>query len=343
MEITEFQHPNSIWTWKSNRRGGKASLWLPYLSNIEKKKGSSWFFEYRGGEVVADLKKVDCVMIYGASGSLPIALIDELKMRRIPLVVHRRNMVSPAVLLPGLRPDPDDLLTRQITFRENEVKAVYISRKLVHARFLAVKDAIRITAIQWRKLNQARNLVAVRALEAEWSKRYWGNYFRALGMPEVRRRGKTPASNALNACSMFLTGILLRWTLVHRLSPCHGYLHVDTAYAGLVYDLMEPYRYLLEKAVADTLRKPAMQDRSENAIIGASLERLKQLLLEVVYVPATRQYVRRKNLLHGVVLALRSYLIGDMKRFVPPTEGKKQGGRPVKISYRLPGGTAIGK
>ena len=121
MEMTEFQHPDSIWTWKSNQRRGKASLWLPYLSKVEKKKGSAWLFEFKGGEIIVDLDKVDCVMVYGASGSLPVVLIDEMKMRRIPLVIHQRNMVSPAVFLPGLRPDPDDLLTRQILFRESEM------------------------------------------------------------------------------------------------------------------------------------------------------------------------------------------------------------------------------
>ena len=339
--MTEFQHPNSIWTWKSNQRGGKASLWLPYLSKVEKKKGSSWLFEFNGGEVTADLDKVDCVMVYGASGSLPVALIDDMKMRRIPLVIHRRNMVSPAVFLPGLRPDPDDLLTRQILFRENETKAVYISRQLIRARFRAVENTMPITAIQWRKLNQTRNRISLRVLEAEWSKKYWKNYFSALGLAGTRRRGETPAAKALNACSMFFTGILLRWTLVHRLSPCHGYLHVGTDYAGLVYDLMEPYRYLLEKAVAEALQEQEKHDQTEKEVIGAALERLKRLLEVVVYVPATRQYVRRKNLLHGAVLALRAYLIGDMQKFVPPAEGEKRGGRPLKVSYKLPGGTSI--
>ena len=279
-------------------------------------------------------------MVYGASGSLPVVFIDELKMKRIPLVIHRRNMVSPSVFLPGLRPDPDDLLTRQILFRENETKSVYMSRQLIRARFRAVEKTMHITEFQWRKLNRMRNRITLRALEAEWSKKYWNEYFSELGLAGTCRRGKSPASKALNACSMFLTGILLRWTLVHRLSPCHGYLHVGTDYAGLIYDLIEPYRYLLEKAVADVLRHMGTSEHMEKECTQASLERLKQLLEGVVYVPATRQHVRRKNLLHGAVLALRAYLIGDMQKFVLPTEGEKRGGRPVKVSYRLPGGTS---
>ena len=77
-EINEFQHPNSIWTWKSNKRGGKTTLWLPYVSRVEKVKKSAWRFTYNGGEVEADVTRLECVMFYGATGQIPVALIDEL-------------------------------------------------------------------------------------------------------------------------------------------------------------------------------------------------------------------------------------------------------------------------
>ena len=58
-----------------------------------------------------------------------------------------------------------------------------------------------------------------------------------------------------------------------------------------------------------------------------------------VFVPSHRTTVRRKNLLHGVVLALRSWLIGESSRFVVPVEGAPIGGRRPKQGYRLPGTT----
>lgn len=64
---------------------------------------------------------------------------------------------------------------------------------------------------------------------------------------------------------------------------------------------------------------------------------MKALLEEVVYVPVTKQYVRRKNLLHGIVLALRAYLIGESRHFIIPKEGISKGGRPPNCGYRLPG------
>ena len=302
---------------------------------MEKVKGSTWHVFYKGGDVRANLDKVDCLMIYGATGSLPMELVDELRARRVPLILHRRNMVSPAVFLPSLRPDASDLLTRQILVRENKIKSVYIARTLVRSRFQMVNDKVRVRPAEWRKLAGARTHSEVRSIEAAWARRYWGRYFWDLGEPDTTRRSKAPLPNALNACSMFLTGIILRWILVHRLSPVHGYMHMGTDYASLVYDLVEPYRYLCERAVA--LAVDNNRDGGGRPVTGVSIEILKRLLDDVVHVPLTRQNVRRKNLLHGVVLALRAYLIGDMRRFVPPLEGDKRRGRPVKVSFSLPG------
>ena len=141
--------------------------------------------------------------------------------------------------------------------------------------------------------------------------------------------------SALNAGSMFLSGVLLRWILMHRLSPSHGFLHEGSDYMGLVYDLMEPARYLIERAAA-----AGCEGCEEEAgqFAKRTLSSLKRSLDGVVYVPSTRQFVRRKNLLHGLVLALRAYLNGDMRRFVPPVAGARRGGRPPKVSYSLPGG-----
>ena len=135
---------------------------------------------------------------------------------------------------------------------------------------------------------------------------------------------------------MFLSGVLLRWLLIHRLSPSHGFLHEGTDYMGLVYDLMEPVRYMIEEAAAAACRVHPPSSGSD-VLTKATLSGLKHGLEKVVYVPATRQSVRRKNLLHGTVLALRAYLAGDMRRFVIPAAGARKGGRPPKVSYRLPG------
>ena len=333
-EIGEYQHSDSIWTWQSNKRGAKVSLWLPYVSGAEKIARRKWRFIYNGGEIDADLSKLDCLMFYGASGALPMALIDELSTQRVPLLVHRRNIGRPAVFLPAPRADADDILTRQILARTNETRRVYIARTLVRERFRAVEELCPVAGEAYARLARLRNLKRVRAWEAEHARRYWMRYFTGLGLSGATRREKGPVQSALNAGSMFLSGVILRWVLVHRLSPSHGFLHEGSDYMGLVYDLMEPARYMIEQAVRRAYEE--IEDDAE-ALTKRTLSLLKRSMDTIVYVPATRQFARRKNLLHGGVLALRAYLNGDMRRFVTPSAGERRGGRPPKVSYRLPG------
>ena len=183
---------------------------------------------------------------------------------------------------------------------------------------------------------KARNVTKVRATEARITAIFWKNWFEQLGIDE-KRRGDSAVAQALNAGSKFLYGVILRWILFHKMSPCHGYLHEPTDYPSLVYDLIEPYRYVIEQTVFDIVKlQPKLADDSKT-LVSRTLDGLKENLDEVVYVPATLQYVRRKNLLHGIVLALRSYLLGESKRFVIPYEGERKGGRPPQVAYKLPG------
>lgn len=333
MEIEEFQHENSIWTWKSSARRAKATLWLPYLRDIEKVKEWVYRFTYNGGEVTADLAKLDCIMLYGATGTLDVEFLDKLSVSRVPLLIHRRNMQQPMMFMPALRPDAKDVLGRQVIFRGNEIKASYIARSLVWARFTGAEmppgagDTVR--------LKRARTIAAVRTVESELSRRYWRQFFARIGAADGLRREKSPVAAALDAGSFFMSGIILRWILVHRLSPAHGFLHINTAYPSLVYDLMEPYRYIIENAVAAAAQK---YGADSERLTAATIARMKDAMEDNVYVPMTRQNVRRKNLLHGGVLALRAYLAGEMKRLVIPMEGRKNGGRPPKVSYKMPGG-----
>ena len=332
--MDEFQHPDSIWTWSSSGRKSKVSLWIPYLQSIAKVKASkgNWDVAFNGGDFRIDLSKVEVILFYGASGDLPLTFLDDLAARRIPALFHRRNLPDPYVFVPAARRDDLDMLTAQITVRQNAIKNCFIARTLVRERFRATKFPI--AGVFYKGLSKLRDVKDIRLVEAHQSKTYWEKYFADLGKAGTSRRSANPVSAALDAGSFFLYGILLRWVLMHKMSPAHGFLHVTTGYPSLVYDLMEPYRYIIEDAVAKCVRL-ACKDLTE-----ATLGEMKSSLDEVVFVPSHRTHVRRKNLLHGAVLSLRSYLLGDTKRLVLPTEGEKIGGRPPKMSYKLPGANA---
>jgi len=260
---------------------------------------------------------------------MPLAFLDDLASKRIPLLIHRRNLPDPYVFMPGMRRDDTDILTAQLAARTNDTKSAYVARVLVRERFKAI--AYPVASSFFLALTKQRSIDEIRNLEAHQSRAYWNRYFATLDLPDINRRSDAPITAALDAGSFFLYGILLRWLLVHRMSPAHGFLHVTSGYPSLAYDLMEPYRYIVENAVAEAyLGKP-------DDLTAASLERIKDSLETEVFVPSHRAVVRRKNLLHGSVLGLRSWLLRQSARLVIPTEGKRIGGRPPKVGFVLPG------
>lgn len=328
MENLDISHEKSIWTLKT---GGRISLWFPYLSKIEK-NGKKWRFIYNGGELEVDLTSVDFVLFYGANCDIPLSLLDDFNKHNIIAILHRRNIPTPYIFhCSNLVDTKHDVLTKQILYRESELKRNYIAKTLIRERLKSMAWLIDVPDAHYQQLRAAKKMTIIIGYEAQHTKRYWREYAQKLNLSEWQRRDDNdPVSAALDACSFFLSGILLRWILFHKLSPAHAYIHQPTTYTSLVYDLMEPYRYLFEQAVFDCISKEG--DLTKNAIA-----RLNELLDEWCYIPTHKSYIRRKNLLHGVVLALRAYLLGESKLFVVPVEGVKNGGRPVNVGYRIPG------
>lgn len=326
--MDDLQHPDSIWTWSTSVRRGRASLWIPYLQDIQKEK-SGWKISYNGGEFVADLNKVDSILLYGATGDLPIRFLDDLATKKVPLLIHRRNLSEPYVFVPAGKRDDKDILTAQIKCRENQKKCAYIARTLIREQ--AKNRQYPVTDGFIRRLNKLRSVELIRLEEAHQSINYWKRYFSELGLPEDSRRGDNPVAAALDAGSFFLYGVMLRWVLLHKMSPAHGFLHVTTGYPSLAYDLLEPYRYIIEQEVMKAVKSGATD------LTTVCLNGIKESMDTTVFVPAHRAYARRKNLLHGAVLALRAWILGEVPRLVFPTEGAKIGGRPPHTGYKLPG------
>lgn len=159
MEITQLQHPDSIWTWK-NMRGGRAALWLPYLNAIDavSKAKSRYRFTYKGGVVECNLKEIDFIMIYGGDAALPMAFIDDIGTHGIVLAVHRRNMPKPIYVLPHTLSDDNDILTRQIIARENLTRRCYVARSIIAKRIQSFAWLIPISGTVSKMLSGARSI-----------------------------------------------------------------------------------------------------------------------------------------------------------------------------------------
>lgn len=326
-------HPDFIWTWKESPKGKKQSLYIPYLQSIAKVSKSIWLISFNGGEVRADTRQIDSILFYGASGAIPLEFLDDLRAHAIHVIIHRRNVPVPCIISPGLASDPHDLLTKQIIQRANKTQCAYLARVFIREKLIACQYLSTTSATSLKTLAACRHVQSVRSIEATAAKKYWAAYFERLNISDGKRRDfDHPVNEALDAGSLFLSGILLRWCLFHKFSPYHGFLHEPTAYISLVYDLMEPYRHWVDQAVL-----VAYENGGAENLIPRSIELLKNKLDSSCYVPATHQNVRCKSLLHGIVLSLRAWLLDEQTRFVVPVEGKKKGGRPPSLGFVIPG------
>ena len=102
---------------------------------------------------------------------------------------------------------------------------------------------------------------------------------------------------------------------------------------------MEPYRGYIEKVVFNIFAE-CDKDTEEKNMLGLCISAVEDFLDSQVYCTATRQLVTFQELLHGNILALRSYLLGESKQFIVPIPGKPNGGRPLKTGYKLYGRSA---
>lgn len=308
----------------------RVPMWLPYLQNIKEHPKGTFTFEYNGGSETTTLDTVQSIMIYGDSDTpLHIPTLDKIARSGIPIIIHRRNMAQPIYITGGLRPDPQDTISKQLILRNRSRNKRHIARQLLQAKFRSCS-----WLIPPEHLPLYASIESLRNIEAKHAKKYWDAYFSTLGYPQFTRRGNNDGRQALDAASKFIVGILLRWITYHHLSPYHGFLHEPTDYPALAYDLMEPNRGTFDRILLQAWKRGNVPS---NRWLATGINALKNAMNEKVYTGLTRQIVTRQELLHGEVLSLKYYLLGKQRKFLIPSESKPNGGRPPKVNFLLYG------
>lgn len=316
----------------------KKGYYIPYLKSVSRIKAGQWKIEFNGGSHSIRLVKTSFIFFLGANkntGAIPLLFLQECSKAGvvIQLANTHQSESAPVVMTNFKATDKDNLLGKQILSRENEKTRAYIARVLVRRCFEGRQALVSLPETIEKNLGRQRSVKDVMQIEAKASVFFWERYYASLGLNGLTRREKHPVNAALDALSRYQAGIILRWVLMHGFSPAHGFLHTSTCYETVVYDLMEPYRWVFEKAVHE-----AYMSNGEAELIANSTLLYKQLLDEPVLVAPSSQKVYRRTELHGVVIALRYFLTGQMQRFQPPFEMEKmKRGRPYRCSYKLPG------
>lgn len=320
---------------KTDMSNPRASVYLPYVEEIVKLDSTRVKMVYKGGEVVSDLTDILSIMLYNSKTTLSTEVIDFISAKGIPIIIHRKHKPTCTYIMPSNRADANDVLSKQIMYRQDKHKVRHIARQLLRAKFTAMDWLLtaRLDGIKY-----GMTLEELRQLEAQQARMYWERYYETLGV-QGNRRSINNISFILNAVSKYITGNLLRWVTYHHLSPYHGFLHEPTTYPSLIYDLIEPYRGYYEKQVCEVIKEQLAEQPNieKEKLLGIVINDLRDHLRQKVYSELTRQIVYRQELLHGIVLSLRSYLLGETKRFLIPMENKPNGGRPKKVTFKMYG------
>lgn len=312
----------------------KQYLWIPYLSDL-KITPKTVEFNYKGGSLLIEWTKIHSIMLYGETVDLSQKFLEKCAFYKIPLIIHRRNLSRAVFVTPTLASDQNQLLSKQILYRQNRKKRAYIAKRLLQAKF---KSCNWLFPVKRDLLYRVTRIEDMLGIESWHAREYWQLYYQRLKLSDASRRKKDNCLTAsLDAVSKFVSGVFLRWILYHNLNPFYGFLHQPTDYPALVYDLFEPYRGYFDQVVFKTLKNLDLTKVKKSYAIGLAIEAVKKMFDKQIYVHATRQIVSFHQLIHGIVLALRAYLLGESPRFVVPLPSRPNGGRPIKAGYVLYG------
>ena len=161
-------------------------------------------FEYKGGTLEIPWQRIHSILFYGAVCPLEEEFLQTCVRYGIPICIHRRHMPKAIWIIGNIHTNIDDILTKQILFKENKRKSLHIARKLLLAK---------VESMQWlseniehtkRKISFAKSVDELRNIEAIHAVKYWKRYFHQLGYADSERRNRNnDISAALNACLLY--------------------------------------------------------------------------------------------------------------------------------------------
>jgi CRISPR-associated protein Cas1 len=228
----------------------------------------------------------DSIVVEGHSGYISMQALHWLARNNIPLFVMNYNGAVISQILPSI-PIKADLRIAQIDASRDPKRKLSIAKALIEAkiaRTLQVLDwlaeryditrEVQVTKHESMKLPKASAVTQLRTVEGRTARRYWEAYRKCMPEP-LRFQGrmvKTKAMNAVDPVNLALNygyGFLkceCRMAVNSvGLEPAIGFLHETSARQtreSLVYDLMEPFRFLVDLAVIQSFENGRLDTSS---------------------------------------------------------------------------------
>lgn len=226
------------------------------------------------------------IIVDGFSGYVSLRALHWLSRNGTPVYVLDVDGSLLSTILPPT-PLKADLRIAQIDASRDPEKKFEVAKVVVQAKFqrtLEVLDwlgerydverEIRLTRFEASKLGKAGTVAELRIIEGRVAQRYWEVYGKVL--PEhIEFEERTtsghnpnasdPVNSALNYGYAFLEGECRRAINAVGLEPSVGFLHDFSDYQtkqSLVYDLMEPFRWLIDLTVLEAFQAGTLGWRS---------------------------------------------------------------------------------
>jgi CRISPR-associated protein Cas1 len=284
----------------------------------------------------------DSVIIDGQTGSISLTAIKWLMRHGVPLFILDYNGTLLSSTLPR-EPVNGPLKIAQTQTYQDPSKRLNIAKKLIEAKSQRTVDVLEwltprypsckaITARieqETKRIPECGNLLRLMQVEGHIANLYWQQLqtilpkklgFRSRMHESHQMNASDPVNVLLNYGYAILESECRKALNSVGLEPTVGFLHEakQTRYA-LVYDLMEPYRWLVDTTVIECLEyeRFSKQDfyRLDNYVLRLRAEAVKKLLAAMqLRFNSTTRY-RNKNygwstvgLLHCEELA--SYVLG---------------------------------
>lgn len=218
------------------------------------------------------LEDVASIIITSFSATLHSKLLIEAARYGVTLVLCE-SFTPVSLVLPANR-STDTLLTRaQLDLKTRERDTLW--RRTVDAKCRNQLLLAELVAPGDAKMDELRTVVKGRHehKEAMAARLHWGIFGRALGMPEFIRDQKLEGVNSLlNYGYAVLLSTVLQKLFAVGLDPTFGIFHATREHATpLAYDLMEPFRPIVDWRVAQWVR-----DKGARALLPASAATVHQ-------------------------------------------------------------------
>ncbi len=211
-----------------------------------------------------------------------------------------------------------DFWLQQSQHLQSETNALLISQSLITGRIAGIKSVIKrrdnqapeLNAIDRivRKIDRTQDLDQLRGYEGQASKQLWAFFKRYLDSDwQFTGRNRRPPQDPVNAMLSlgysFLYGIVDSMNRVVGLYPWQGALHQQHGnHFTLASDLMEPFRYLVERVVLTTINKSQLklEDFSQTEQGCQMSSEVRKTLLHALLVQLTQSSNPQESLLNQI-------------------------------------------